>query len=195
MSTDKTEPAPNLKRKMKTKVRIKVRDAGEEIEYEAVAKRSDGEVLEISGSTYCFTVECVKQIIKRALTGRRDLPEDVEKAVKHVINHLLVSIKLFGADDVSSSLWLDVGLEAELGISAGLYYLDGGEVEDEEEYIGWVAEIRAKFSGCDGAAAVDGFHEFKKELMLGGHLDDAAVKRLTKELMGLVKLAYNVSKA
>jgi hypothetical protein len=49
MSTNKTEPTPNLKRK--TKVKIKVRDAGEVMDYEAVVRRSNGEVIEINGST------------------------------------------------------------------------------------------------------------------------------------------------
>jgi hypothetical protein len=190
MNQNKTGFVPNLKRK--TKVRIKVRDAGDAAEYEVV--RSGGEVLEISGSTCCDTKECIKQILKRALTGNRDPPEDVEKAVKHVIDYLFTSIKLLHSDDVSASLWISVGVEAELKISASLYYLDGGEVEDEEEYVGWMAKISAAFSGCDGAA-VDGFHEFRKELTLGKYLDDAAVKRLAKELMNLAKLAYNVSPA
>jgi hypothetical protein len=192
MNQNKTGFVQNLKRK--TKVRIKVRDAGDATEYEAAARRSGGEVLEISGSTYCDTKECIKQILKRALTGNRAPPEDVEKAVKHVIDYLLTSIKLLHSDDVSASLWISVGVEAELKISAGLYYLNGGEVEDEEEYVGWMAKISAAFSGCDGAA-VDGFHEFRKELTLGKYLDDTAVKRLSNELMDLAKMACNVSPA
>jgi hypothetical protein len=177
--------------KRKTILRIKVRDTGEMIEYEAIAKRSSGEVLKISGSTCCETKSCVTQILKRALSGKRDTPEYIEKAVTHVVDYLLTSIKSFRSDNVSARLWLNVDIEAELRISASLYYLDGGEVEDEEEYIGWVAEMSAAFSGCDGAA-IDGFHEFKKELALGRRLDETVTKRLTEELISLAKLAYNI---
>lgn len=183
----------NSNPKPKTVLRIRVRDADEVMEYDAVARRSGGDVLKISGSTYCETRGCITQILKRALTGRRDPPEDIEKAVKHVVDYLLTSINLHHSDEVSASLWLSVGLEADLKISASLYYLDGGEVEDEEEYVGWMAEVKTAFSGCDGAAAVDGFHVFKKELALGRHLDESVVKRLIKELMGLAKMAYNIS--
>lgn len=176
-------------------LRLKIRDAGEMTDYDAVVKMGDGETLEISGSTYCDTKECIKQILKRALTSRKELPSAVESAVKHVIAYLLTSIKSFNAGKASASLSLNVGVEADLGLFAGLYYVDGGEDEDEEEYVGWYAEIETAFSGYDGAAAVDGFHQFKKELTLGKHLNDDAVKRLTEELMKLAKLAYNLSPA
>jgi len=179
--------------KEKRKIKLRVRDAGEMMEYEAVVKRSDGETLEISGSTYCDTRECIKQILKRALTGQRDPPPDVEKAVGHLIDYLLASVKSLYAVKASASLSLGVDVDAELGIFAVLHYIDGGEDEDEEEYVGWYAEIETSFLGYDGAAAVDGFHQFKKELTLGRYLDEDAVKRLTEELMRLARLAYNVS--
>ena len=174
-------------------LRLKIRDAGEMMDYETAVRRSDGEVLEISGSTYCDTKECIKQILKRALTSRRVPPPAVEKAVKHLVDYLLTSVKSLHSDDVSATIWVGIGVEDDLGLFARLYYLDASEVEDEEEYVGWAAEIKAMFSGCDGVAAVDGFHQFKKELTLGRYLDEDAVKRLTEELMRLARLAYNVS--
>jgi methylaspartate ammonia-lyase len=85
-------------KKRETVLRIKVRDAGEMIEYETIARRSgDEEVLKISGSTCCETKisgstccetkSCVAQILRRALGGKRGPPEHVEKAVMHVVGH------------------------------------------------------------------------------------------------------------
>jgi len=179
--------------KRKNVLRIKVRDAGEVMDYEAVARRSNGETLKIRGFTYCETKECITQILKRALTGRRDPPEDVEKAVAHVVGYLYTSIKSLGAGHVSAGLALSVGVDTELALGLTVYRLDGGEEDDEEGYVGWYAEVRTAFSGYDGAAAVDGFHEFKKELKLGEYLDDSAVRRLIKELKDMAKLAYNIS--
>jgi hypothetical protein len=181
--------------KKKATVRLKVRDAGDGVEYEAVVKRGGGEKIEISGSTYCDTKECIKQIVKRALTGQKELPDSIEKAAKHLIDYVITTIKTFHVDDASASLVKGVGpiyIEAEVGMLIRLYYLDGGEDEDEEEYVGWYAVVKTWFSGCDGVAAVDGYHQFKKEVTLGRHLDDDAVKRLTDELIKLAKLAYNV---
>jgi hypothetical protein len=174
------------------KIKIRIRDAGEVMEYDAVVRKSDGEVLEMSGYTYCDDRECVKQIIKRALAGQRDPPPDVEKAVEHVVDFLLTSIKSFYTDNVSASLSLDAGVDAEMRLFVSLHYLDGGEVEDEEEYVGWYAELETAFMGCDGVA-VDGFHQLKKELTLGRYLDEDAVKKLVEELMELAKLAYNIT--
>ena len=197
-----TEPKPRTQKDKaknmkgaagKSAIRLKIRDAGEMTEYEAVVKRSGGETLKISGSTYCDTKECITQILKRALTGKRDLPPTAEKAVEHLINYLLTSIKQLHSGKASATIWVGIGAEDDLGLSVSLYRLDAGEAEDEEEYVGWVAEITAMFSGYDGAAAVDGFHQFKKELTLGRHLGDDAVKRLTEELMKVAKMAYNVS--
>jgi hypothetical protein len=192
-STDKTEPTPDLKRKRKTEVRIKARDAGEMMDYDAVVRRSGGEVIEISGSTYCDTKECLRQMLRRVLTERRNPPEDVEKAVRHVVSYLFTSVKSLHANQASAFLNLPVAVEAEIGLELNLYRLDGGEDEDEEECVGWYAEVRTTFLGYDGAASVDGFHEFRKELMLGEYLDDAVAEKLTKELTGLAELACNVS--
>jgi hypothetical protein len=194
MNSNKTEPTPNLKRK--TKVRIKIRDAGEVMDYEAVAKRSDGDTLKISGFTYCETKECLRQMLRRTLTDRRRVPpEDVEKAVQHIVSYLLASVKSLHANKASAFLNLPVAVGTEVGLELTAYRLDGGEdEEDEEEYVGWYAEVRTTFSGYDGTGD-DSFHEFRKELVLGEYLDDAAVKRLAKELLGLTKLAYNVSPA
>jgi len=180
--------------KRKNVLKIKVRDAGEVMDYEAVARRSNGETLKIRGSTYCETKECITHILKRALRSRRDPPEDVEKAVTQVVGYLLTSIKSLGASKVSADLALSVGVDTELALGLTVYRLDGDE-DDEEGYVGWYAEIRTAFLGYDGAAAVDGFHEFKKELKLGEYLDDSAVKRLVKELKDMAKLAYNISPA
>jgi len=189
MSPNKT-PKPKRKTVL---LRIKIRDAGEVMEYEAVARRDDGEVIKISGSTYCDTKECFRQILIQALTGRRDLPEDIVKAVRHIVTYLFTSVRSLHANKVSAFLNLPIGEDAKVGLGLTVYRLDGGE--DEEEYVGWYAEVRTTFLGYDGAAAVDGFHEFRKELMLGEYLDDAVAEKLTKELITLAKLAYNVSPA
>jgi hypothetical protein len=181
--------------KKKATVRLKVRDAGDGVEYEAVVRRSDGEALDISGHTCCDTKECIKQLIRKALTGRKELPDSIEKAAKHIIDYVITTIKTLNVDDASASLVKGVGpiyVEAEVGMSVRLFYIEGGEDEDEEEYVGWYAVVKTWFSGCDGAVVDDDYHQFKKELTLGRHLDDAAVKRLTEELMKLAKLAYNV---
>jgi len=162
------------------------------MDYEAAVRRSGGEVIKISGSTYCDTKECLRQILRRVLTERRNPPEDVEKAVRHVVSYLFTSVKSLHANQASAFLNLPVAVEAEIGLELNLYRLDGGEDEDEEEYVGWYAEVRTTFSGCDGTC-IDSFHEFKKELTLGEYLDDDAVKKLMRELTGLAKLAYNVS--
>ncbi len=190
----KFKTGPIIEGRNALRVRIKIRDAGEVVDYEAVATRkSDGETIKISGSTYCDTRECVKQILRRALRGRRDPPEDVERAVRHIVDYVSASIRSLNANKASAFMNLPLGVDAELGVELTVYHVDGGEGgDDEEEYVGWYAEIRAVFSGYDGAAAVDGFHEFRKELILGGYLDDAAFERLTKELIGLARLAYNI---
>jgi hypothetical protein len=178
--------------KRKATVRLKVRDAGEDMEYEAVVKRSGGDMLEISGSTYCDTKECILEIVKRALTGRKELPDTLEKAAKHIIDYVITTIKALNVDDASASLVKGVGpiyVEAEVGMFVRLFYIEGGE----DEYDGWYAVVKTWFSGYDGVAAVDGYHQFKKELELGRHLDyEDAVKRLTDELIKLAKLAHNV---
>ncbi len=191
----KIKTGPTLKGRNVLRVRIKIRDAGEVVEYEAVATRkSDGETLKINGFTYCDTRECVKQILRRALRGQRDPPEDVERAVRHIADYVSASIKSLNANKASAFMNLSLGVDAEVALELTVYHIDGSEDEnDEEERVGWYAEVRAVFSGYDGAASVDSFHEFRKEVMLGEYLHDVAFERLVKELVCLARKAYNIS--
>jgi hypothetical protein len=160
----------------KKRIFFKVKVGGEYTEYIAVW---DG--LEIEGVTMGDKND-VKDVVRRIIRARNELPDSIIKAAIMVTNHI--------SSAVNSRVWeawagvgVEFGDDERLKLSASLYYY----IDDDADEAGWAGEVVATFSGYDGLM-VDATHRVVDKVDFGESLDVVGLYRL---LLRVARHAYN----
>ena len=120
-----------------------------------------------------------EQVIRRAMRAEKPLPRHVEEIAVSVLKHILSWLDAYKIERASACMRVDVDRYADVKVCADVYY-----------WIQGIAKFTAIFHGHDGSTT--GWHRVAKiVVMLDGELRDH-VDRLTREMLNVVKHAYNI---
>jgi ankyrin repeat protein len=159
----------------KVKIAIKLKRDGDYVDYEAKV----GDYMTMSGYTRGGRYE-VREIIRRALRGRKPLPDRIKEIAAAVARQVLLWVDVHKVEGAAAGMKVDVGEYSDISINAALHY-DGG----------WAAELVAVLDGFDGFT--DAWHKIVRKVNLGKRLDSAAAGLLLQmNLLKVVNCAYNI---
>jgi hypothetical protein len=171
-----------IKRRDYEKIAVKINMVSETTSY--TGRYED---LEFEGDTVGDEID-IKDVLARMLTANKDIPESLVSTVTLVVGYIELMVNA-GVKFAAASYGYEFRGDCEVGAKVSIFYETGAGGNDNQ-YVGWVATLRAYFEGHDGLTH-EAWHEVKKTLRFGDKLD---VDMLRTELSRLVKIAYNAHK-
>ncbi len=169
--------ATKVMNKAGVKITIKLKRDGGYVDYDAKI----GDAIEMSGYTRGGRDE-VKQVIRRALKGKKPLPNRVKEIALSIVRQVLLWLDMYKVEAAAAGMAVDIGEYSDLHVSIRLRY-------DADK--GWVAELFATLDGFDGFA--DALHRIVRKVELGKRIDNVAVSLLLQiNLLKVAKYAYNI---
>ena len=159
----------------KVRVVVKMKKDGDYIDYKAKV----GDYMTMGGYTLGNRYK-VREIIRRALRGRKPLPDRIKEIAVAVARQALLLVDVYKAEGATTGMRVNIGEYSDISIYTTLRY-DGG----------WMAELVAILDGFDGFT--DALHKIVRWVNLGKRLDSFASGLLLQvNLLKVVNCAYNI---